>query len=227
MADLKTLSDAATQGELWFDRESQNLVAKQEGVGPIYPINWKIAHRVFPPDADLIVALVNKFRAGELVEREKAALDVLAAQGQAADALDEVDRLRAAEGRLRLACVKTNDDICQTIGKALGYPWFKDDHKNFPFADEANGVCVGDHVAESIAAEAADEIARLRAENERLKGALTPSGETKAAYIGDFSIPLPIINEDGDEEVLRPNVPWTTIKEIMKAIMKYAEGKDG
>jgi hypothetical protein len=51
----------------------------------------------------------------------------------------------------------------------LGYPWFKDDQKNFPGADESCGVCVGDHVAETLAMEAATEIERLRKENERLK----------------------------------------------------------
>lgn len=55
-----------------------------------------------------------------------------------------------------------NDEICQVLGTALGYPRFCDDQKNFPGATEESGVCVGDHVAESIAVEAAKEIARLR-----------------------------------------------------------------
>lgn len=74
-------------------------------------------------------------------------------------------RLRDAEAenaRLREACSKQNDDVCQVLGKALGYPWYKDDQTNFPGADESNGVCVGDHAAESIADEAAKTIARLR-----------------------------------------------------------------
>ena len=68
---------------------------------------------------------------------------------------------------LRNAFAKSNEEICQTLGKALGYPWFKDDPKNFPNATGADGVCVGDHVAESLAAEAADAIAALRARAER------------------------------------------------------------
>lgn len=48
-----------------------------------------------------------------------------------------------------------NDEICQIAGKALGYPWFKDDQKNFPGATVEDGVCVGDHVAESIVEELA------------------------------------------------------------------------
>lgn len=54
-----------------------------------------------------------------------------------------------------------NDDVCQTLGKALGYPWYMDDQKNFPGADESSGVSVGDHVAGSIAREAATKIAML------------------------------------------------------------------
>jgi hypothetical protein len=61
----------------------------------------------------------------------------------------------------------------------------------------------------------------------RLEGALTPSGETKAEYMGEFSIPFPIIDENGDEVMLRPNVPWTTIKEIMAAIRARATLTEG
>lgn len=80
-------------------------------------------------------------------------------------------RLRDTEAenaRLREACSKQNDDVCQVLGKALGYPWYKDDQANFPGADESNGVCVGDHVAESIADEAAKTISRLREDAARV-----------------------------------------------------------
>lgn len=44
-------------------------------------------------------------------------------------------------------------EITQLCGKALGYPWFKDDQKNFPGATERDGVCVGEHVAVTIVME--------------------------------------------------------------------------
>jgi hypothetical protein len=53
--------------------------------------------------------------------------------------------------------------------------------------------------------------------------ALTPSAETKAAYIGEFSVPLPDIDNDGNEVMRSINVPWTTIKQIMAAIRARAE----
>ena len=54
----------------------------------------------------------------------------------------------------------------QTLGKALGYPAFADDTKNFPDATEAYGVCVGDHTAGTLAAEAAERIAKLTHERD-------------------------------------------------------------
>lgn len=56
---------------------------------------------------------------------------------------------------------KSSHEIEQTLGKVLGYPWFKDDRKNFPGATEEDGVCVGDHVAETLAMEAAKRIKEL------------------------------------------------------------------
>lgn len=46
-------------------------------------------------------------------------------------------------------------EITQLCGKALGYPWFKDDQKNFPGATEKDGVCIGEHVTVTIVMELA------------------------------------------------------------------------
>jgi len=73
------------------------------------------------------------------------------------------EELVAEIDRLRAACSATNEAVCQTLGRTLGYPKFCDDQENFPGATEADGVCVGDHVAESIAEEAARKIDELRA----------------------------------------------------------------
>jgi hypothetical protein len=71
--------------------------------------------------------------------------------------------------RLSEACAKENDEVCQILGKVLGYPWFKDDQANFPGATEAEGVCVGDNVAVTMAMQAARKIADLTTEVEDLK----------------------------------------------------------
>jgi hypothetical protein len=58
--------------------------------------------------------------------------------------------------------LKEFNNIEQILGKALGYPWFKDDPENFPEATEETGVCVGEHVAVTLALEAADKIKELK-----------------------------------------------------------------
>jgi hypothetical protein len=60
--------------------------------------------------------------------------------------------------KLQTAAAKSNEEICQTLGKVLGFPWYKDDLDLFPGATESDGVCVGDHVAETLAGHAADRI---------------------------------------------------------------------
>lgn len=62
---------------------------------------------------------------------------------------------------LKFALSKQNEEICQILGIALGYPYFYKDQKNFPGTTEKDGVCVGDHVAETIAMEAARRITEL------------------------------------------------------------------
>jgi hypothetical protein len=69
-------------------------------------------------------------------------------------AQDAADRIEQQD----IASAKSNDEICQTLGKVLGFPWYKDDLDVFPDATEADGVCVGDHVSETLAANAADRI---------------------------------------------------------------------
>jgi hypothetical protein len=77
-----------------------------------------------------------------------------------------VYRLRTEVSRLKDAYHKTASEIDQTLGRALGYPRYRDDQKNFPGTTDADGVCTGDHVPESLAAEAAKAISRLRQERD-------------------------------------------------------------
>ena len=53
--------------------------------------------------------------------------------------------------------------------------------------------------------------------------ALTPNAETKAAYIGEFKFDIELDDEDGNPFSHAVTVPWTTIKEIMAAILKRAK----
>ncbi len=102
----------------------------------------------------------------------------------------EIHRLRAEIARLRTALSKQNDEICQTLGLALGYPKFCDDQANFPGATETNGVCVGDHVAESIAVEAAGIIGKLRAaEAAAFRRGVEAARAQIFTYITDMEVP--------------------------------------
>jgi hypothetical protein len=56
---------------------------------------------------------------------------------------------------------KEYKEVEQILGKALGYPQFMDDQKNFPNSTEADGVCIGDNVAVTLAQQAAARIAKL------------------------------------------------------------------
>ena len=68
-----------------------------------------------------------------------------------------------------------------------------------------------------------EKIDNPHAENARLREALTPSLETKRAYIGEFYFWADTgVDEHGDETQMRVMVPWITIKEIMKAILDRA-----
>jgi len=89
----------------------------------------------------------------------RARIDLLTAEIARMEA--EVKYANGERMRVQDAIHKIDRDIIQTLGKALHYPWFKDDQKNFPDATEADGVAVGDHVAETLAVEAAKRIEKL------------------------------------------------------------------
>lgn len=94
---------------------------------------------------------------------------------QQEEKIEELERqLNAANDRikhLRDGIAKQNQTIEQACGKALGYPWFKDDQKNFPGSTEKDGVCVGDHVAETIVSELASRYTEVLARIKRLEEA--------------------------------------------------------
>jgi hypothetical protein len=59
------------------------------------------------------------------------------------------------------------------------------------------------------------ELSATRSQLEALTEALTASGETKAAYIGEFWW--------STDDFARIEVPWTVTKDIMKAILRRAK----
>ena len=82
-------------------------------------------------------------------------------------------------------------------------------------------------VKDDILANYEKRIRAQQAEIERLRAALTPSVHTKAAYIGEFRMDFTELDEFGEERTVRVDIPWTSIKEIMRAIEKYADEQTG
>lgn len=68
-----------------------------------------------------------------------------------------------------------------------------------------------------------EEVRDQATEIARLREALTPSGDTKAAYMGEFKFNGPeYMDENMQPRFDTHTVPWTTIKEIMAAIRDRA-----
>lgn len=62
---------------------------------------------------------------------------------------------------LKQECQRQEEAICQSLGVALGFPWFKDHQEAFPGADKSWGVIIADDVAETLAERAAKRIKEL------------------------------------------------------------------
>ncbi|MCI4435570.1 MAG: hypothetical protein JHC33_01995 [Ignisphaera sp.] len=88
--------------------------------------------------------------------------------------------------RLRKACSDTEHEIQQILGKALDYPWFKDNKKVWPDATEEDGVCVGEQVSVTLAMEASDLIKDLeKIIAEKIITALIEVGPTQVMRINN------------------------------------------
>lgn len=92
--------------------------------------------------------------------------------------LGSVEEKRQRITDLERVCSRINGDISQTLGKVLGYPWFKDDQEKFPGATEEDGGCVGVYMAEDVAQLAAKRITDLEA-------ALRPFAEFDLGGVSD------------------------------------------
>ena len=89
------------------------------------------------------------------------------------DAMADQTEADAADlERLRRACTVQNDAVCQTLGRVVGYPRYADDQSRFPSATEDDGVCIGDHVAETLAVEVASALERSQMICRRQKATL-------------------------------------------------------
>lgn len=83
-----------------------------------------------------------------------------------------LDKIAIRTGKLVLlkeVVAKQDAEIQQLLGVALGYPRYCDDPTNFPDSTETDGVCVGEHVSVTLAAEIAAKIKALRGVLEQIR----------------------------------------------------------
>jgi hypothetical protein len=123
------------------------------------PVPSTPASVLLPPDELLTERDLQEFIEGTLVlaymegqANSNASATKLAKEIIAKCRQSEAARIKQLELGKKLS-MESDNRIEQAIGKVLGYPAYKDDQKNFPNATEADGVCVGDHVAESLVQE--------------------------------------------------------------------------
>ena len=74
--------------------------------------------------------------------------------------LAQLDEANTDRVRLKNAANKQDDEVCQIIGKALGYPEY----------EGGGGVCVVPHVGPTIAAEIVDKLADMTARKDGWRG---------------------------------------------------------
>lgn len=89
-----------------------------------------------------------------------------------------LDRVQELEAQ-RIAWIKECHEVEQTLGKALGYPFYCD-LDSFPDATDADGVCVGEHIPATLAMEAAARILKLEEKINTFRELLTHSASRVA-----------------------------------------------
>lgn len=66
--------------------------------------------------------------------------------------------------------IRSDGEACQILAQVIGgFPWYKDDQKNFPGATEKDGVCYAEHTIHTLATKVAERTAVLERELERWK----------------------------------------------------------
>lgn len=155
--------------------------------------------------------------------------------------LAEGERLPQNIGRLHLGDRVSDGEGCRCNwdhdipgGQALYWPEQMGRH------DDSSPLCL-EHAIEQYANDtgcgasagsdlklgaAQERILELEARLASLLEALTPSGDTKAAYIGEFHMGI-MLRHRGQEDYRRVPIEWTTIKQIMAAICARAAADVG
>ena len=101
-------------------------------------------------------------------------------------AIEDRDSLYRTNQTLRNGNARQSFEIEQILGRALGYPRYADDQKNFPNSTDEDGVCVGEHVPETIAVEAANKILKLNADMQYIEDEIKRLRDSVQATLTEF-----------------------------------------
>lgn len=126
------------------------------------------------------------------LEDEKTALGMAAANAEA-----ELENMKKGIKGYQTEC----REVEQALGQSLGYPWYRDDQKNFPNTTDDDGVCVGEHTPSTIAMEAGRTITELKQKVKTLEETMihpdamdalqTSLDEAREAQISLFDLDYP------------------------------------
>lgn len=119
-------------------------------------------------------SIANEERA-EQAEKERDALKLIASDlaRRAVEANEEIRRLRARMEHYKRACITTSNEVTRVLGEALYGP---------------NPDAWSTHTPEAIADEAAEEIGRLRAENDRLRAQIAIEVGTRDNALSEYRV---------------------------------------
>ena len=149
------------------------------------------------------------------------------------DGLDAKITEQAAEiKKLEDIGCKTDGEIEQILAQAIGgFPWYKDDQKNFPNSTEKDGVCVGDHTPVTLAMTAAKVIVKQEAEIKRLKGIAIKVVEDEPEFPSEMPdalwLQMQLLHGKEDYTQLMRNVVSLTKTCIIKRLQAALASKEG
>lgn len=132
----------------------ERAIAMERGRQAYFEALRRIRALVCPDDSSRKVRVPDTIAAIERLVLEAGDL-----QRRLAEAEAQLAEERAKYARLVDRCRRDDQEIQQTLGRALGYPKYSDHQEVFPGAVNADGVCVGEHVGVTLATEAAKELA--------------------------------------------------------------------
>lgn len=121
---------------------------------------------------EMAIRLLEQLLKGKITNKRPTAEVVCSEQfrDQSDAMIEKRDKLGDELNEMRRKWIKQNETLIQSLAQALGgFPWYKDDQKNFPGATEEDGVCTGELVLEDLVDMAISALFEERAKRKELE----------------------------------------------------------